>query len=296
MNNLSAKLNEYAISINTRLNRLVPETEAPQGKIYEAMRYSLLIGGKRIRPILALSVCEMFGGNTSEVMPFACAIEMIHSYSLIHDDLPAMDNDDYRRGALTNHKVYGEGIAVLAGDALLNKAYEVMASALNDNTNIDRKIKAMQIIANAAGTEGMIGGQVIDIESQGKNIDYEALRNMHILKTGALISSAAVVGALIAGASEEDMKKVYAYASNLGLAFQIRDDILSEVGDRNKLGKNTGNDRERNKATYTTILGLDESKVLLKKVTDSAIEALKDFGEKADFLIELANFLLHREK
>ncbi|MGE5474621.1 MAG: polyprenyl synthetase family protein [Ignavibacteriales bacterium] len=295
MNSLSVQINDYSMMINSKLNKLVPENQVPQAKIYEAMRYSLLIGGKRIRPILALSVCEMLGGKIDEVMPFACAIEMIHAYSLIHDDLPSMDNDDYRRGALTNHKVYGEGIAVLAGDALLNKAYEVMASALSDNINIEKKIKAIQIIANAAGTEGMIGGQVIDIESEGKNIDYETLRNMHILKTGALISSSAVVGALIAGASEEDIKKVYAYASNLGLAFQIRDDILSEIGDRAKLGKNPGNDRDRKKATYITILGLEESKAFLNKVTEAAVEALKDFGDKAGFLVELANYLLYRE-
>ncbi|MGE5328788.1 MAG: polyprenyl synthetase family protein [Deltaproteobacteria bacterium] len=295
MNNSKERLNHYIDLINSQLDKLVPESEILQGKIYEAMRYSLLKGGKRIRPVLTLAVCEMFGGNSVEAMPFACAIEMIHTYSLIHDDLPAMDDDDYRRGALTNHKVYGEGIAVLAGDGLLNKSFEVMLSTLNNNADIDRKIKAVQLIANAAGIDGMIGGQVIDIESEGKRIDYETLKNMHTLKTGALISSSAVAGAIIAGASQEDIKRVYEYASNLGLAFQIKDDILSEVGDRAKLGKNTGNDRERSKSTYVTILGLEESQAFLEKVTDKAVNSLEDFGKKAEFLIELANYLLNRD-
>jgi len=295
MTDIKLRLNEYCSVINSNLNTLVPEIETSQKKIYEAMRYSLLIGGKRIRPVLTIAICEMFGGNIDDAIPFACAIEMIHTYSLIHDDLPAMDNDDYRRGVATNHKVYGEGMAVLAGDALLNKAFEVMLSALDDNSNIEKKIKAIQLISNASGTEGMIGGQVIDIESEGKTINYETLKTMHSLKTGALIQASASAGALIAGARQEDIKKIDDYALNLGLAFQIKDDILSEIGDREKLGKNTGNDRENNKSTYVTILGLDESKVFLKKVTDSAIGALKDFGTKAEFLVELANYLLDRE-
>jgi len=295
MNRFATQLDDYTVMINSTLDKLVPEIKTPQEKIFEAMRYSLLAGGKRIRPVLTLAVCEMFGGNISEAISFACAIEMIHTYSLIHDDLPAMDNDDFRRGVKTNHKVYGEGIAVLAGDALLNKAFEVMTSTLNENSSIDRKIKAIQVIANSAGTEGMIGGQVIDIESEGKSIDYETLRNMHALKTGALISASVIVGALIAGASQKDIEKVSVYASNLGLAFQIRDDILSEIGDSTKLGKNTGNDRERNKSTYVTVLGLDQSKAFLKKITNTAIDAVKDFGEKAEFLVELADYLLNRE-
>ena len=295
MTDIKLRLNEYCSVINSNLSILVPEIETSQKKIYEAMRYSLLIGGKRVRPVLTIAICEMFGGDIDEIIPFACAIEMIHTYSLIHDDLPAMDNDDYRRGVATNHKVFGQGMAVLAGDALLNKAFEVMLSELKNNSNIDKKIKAIQLISNAAGTEGMIGGQVIDIESEGKTINYETLKRMHSLKTGALIHASASVGALIAEARQEDIKKIDDYALNLGLAFQIKDDILSEIGDKEKLGKNTGNDRERNKSTYVTILGLNKSKVLLNEVTDSAIGALKDFGPKAEFLVELANYLLDRE-
>lgn len=295
MSSIKNQLNDYCVKINSELDKLVPENEALQKTIYESMRYSLLIGGKRIRPILTLAVCKMFDGDVEKAMPFACAIEMIHTYSLIHDDLPAMDNDDYRRGVETNHKVYGEGIAVLAGDALLNKSFETMVSALNDKTNLEGKIKAIQVIANAAGTEGMIGGQVIDLESEGKKIDYETLKKMHILKTGNLIEASAVVGALLAGAAQEDIKKIYSFASNLGLAFQIRDDILSEIGDRDKLGKNTGNDREKDKSTYVTILGLEQSKLLLKKTTDTAVKVLADYSDKAEFLVELADYLLDRE-
>lgn len=295
MGNIDFKLNEYNKLINSKLEEFFTKNDIPQKRINEAVRYSLLAGGKRIRPVLALAVNEIFAGEVNQVLPFACAIEMIHTYSLIHDDLPAMDNDDYRRGKLTNHKVFGEGIAVLAGDALLNKAFEIMAETLSDNTIIERKIKAMQEIAAASGVKGMIGGQIIDIESEGKQLSEENLRYMHSLKTGRLIECSALAGVIIAGGSNQDRERIYCYAQNLGLAFQIRDDILSEIGELDKLGKKTGNDRENNKSTYVTILGLQEAQRLLNKTTEKAIEPLKIYGEKAEFLVDLAKYLLIRE-
>ena len=296
MENILDNVRIYCDLINSSLNDYIPQVNVPERKIYEATRYSLMVGGKRLRPILALAVNDMFEGRVEDVLPFACAIEMIHTYSLIHDDLPAMDNDDYRRGRLTNHKVYGEAIAVLAGDSLLNKAFEIMTASLNDENCLSRKIKAMQEIANASGMEGMIGGQVVDIESEGKQIDQDTLRYMHAKKTGRLIVASAVTGAIIAGATEHDVIKIYSYASNLGLAFQIKDDILAEIGDQEKLGKRVGNDREKNKSTYVTILGLDEARRLLGLTTQCAVESIEGYGEKAEFLIELARYLLQRDK
>jgi len=296
LDNILNNIKVYCELINGKLNDYIPEMNVPEKKIYEAMRYSLMIGGKRIRPILALAVNDMFDGKVEDVLPFACAIEMIHTYSLIHDDLPAMDNDDYRRGRLTSHKVYGEGIAVLTGDSLLNKAFEIMTASLGEEKCLARKIKAMQEIASASGPEGMIGGQVVDIKSEGKSIDQDTLTYMHAKKTGRLIVASAVTGTIIAGACDHDIAKIYNYASNLGLAFQIKDDILAEIGDQEKLGKRVGNDRDKNKSTYVTILGLDEAKRLLDLTTQRAIESVEGYGDKAEFLIELAKYLLKREK
>lgn len=295
LNNIIDSVKKYSEVINQYLNEYVPEAAVPENKIYEAMRYSLLAGGKRIRPVLTLAVNQLFDGDMNEAIPFACAIEMIHTYSLIHDDLPAMDNDDYRRGRLTNHKVFGEGIAVLAGDALLNKAFEIMINVLRDGHNLERKVRAIYEIANASGVEGMIGGQVVDLESEGKFVDQETLRYMHSRKTGRLMVASAVAGAITAGAGEEDVNKIRSYASNLGLAFQIKDDILSEIGEQEKLGKRVGNDREKNKSTYVTTLGLDEAKRMLDAATKSSIESLESYKERAKFLIGLAEFLLYRE-
>jgi geranylgeranyl diphosphate synthase type II len=289
-------MNEYVNKINDRLESYIPEEDdLPEKKVYDAVRYSLLAGGKRVRPVIMISVNELFGGDIEDCMPFACALEMIHTYSLIHDDLPAMDNDDYRRGKLTNHKVFGEAIAILAGDALLNKAFEVMIDELSMDQNNSTKIKVMREIAKASGIEGMVAGQVVDMESEGKQINRVLLKYMHERKTGRIIAAAAITGAILAGAGSEDMDKITEYAHNLGLAFQIKDDILSEIGDRNKTGKNTGNDRSKNKSTYVTILGLEEANELLSFITQNAIGALDSYGEKAEFLVELARHLLKRE-
>jgi len=292
---IKQKLNEWAQLINDELDKLVVVRQTPEKNIYDAMRYSLLAGGKRLRPVLSLGVCEMLGGDMNEVLPFACALEMIHTYSLIHDDLPAMDNDDYRRGRLTNHKVYGEATAILAGDALLNFAFEVMAdAALKDTGKMQKRLKALKIIAEAAGTRGMIGGQVVDLESEGKVISGELLKYMHSCKTGALIKASVMSSAILCDASDEEMSLLCDYASNIGIAFQIKDDILDVEGNPEIMGKKVGSDASNKKSTYVTLYGIDESKKMLESITNQAIENLRMFGEKGEFLIELAKFLVGR--
>lgn len=291
------KLKSLMVEIDSNLDKFIlPENTYPQ-TIYKASRYSLFAGGKRIRPILAIAACEVFGGNRDDVMPFACAIEMIHTYTLIHDDLPAMDNDDYRRGKLTSHKVFGEAMAILAGDGLLNKAAEVMTkSILSKKGNHLKYVKAMDEILTASGIEGVVGGQVVDIESEGMmEVNAEVLNFMHSHKTGALIKASVRSGAIIGGASEEELSKLTKYAENLGLAFQIRDDILDIIGDQQKLGKKVGSDIENNKMTFPAVYGLEESQEMVGEVSQIAIEALKILGEKGKFLKEIADYLINRE-
>lgn len=286
------KLMWYIDLANNKLDELVPQKENYQKIIYEAMRYSLFAGGKRIRPVIALSVCEMLGGKADDALSFACALECIHTYSLIHDDLPCMDNDDLRRGRPTCHKVFGEANALLAGDALLNRAFEIISSA-NADTAIIRDI--MKEVSYHSGTEGMIGGQVVDLESEGKTvISEETIKYIHEHKTGALIKAAALIGAICGNATEGEKEKVLDYAQNLGLAFQIKDDILDFTGDVNLLGKPIGSDKENNKSTFVTIAGLDAAEDMLKRTTMAAKAALSDFGERNSFLISLADYLLER--
>ncbi|MBQ3181719.1 MAG: polyprenyl synthetase family protein [Clostridia bacterium] len=287
------ELEAKIIEVNKSLDKYTEEKEAPQATIYKAMNYSVNAGGKRIRPVLMLAAAELVCGSSDGVMPFACAIEMIHTYSLIHDDLPCMDNDDLRRGKPTNHKVFGEAMAVLAGDALLNKAFEVILK--NSQMSPNMTIAAMSEIATASGTEGMIGGQVIDIESENKQIDAVTLMTLHLNKTGALIMAAAKVGALLAGGSREDLLLMEEFSRYLGIAFQIKDDILDIEGKEELLGKKTGADEENNKSTFVSIYGLEQSKKVLTDYTEKAIETLSPYGERAEFLIELSRFLLSRE-
>ena len=287
------ELEEKIIEVNKSLEKFIEEKEAPQATIYKAMNYSINAGGKRIRPVIMLACSELIGGNSDGVMPFACAIEMIHTYSLIHDDLPCMDNDDLRRGKPTNHKVFGEAMAVLAGDALLNKAFEVILK--NSQMSPNMTIAALSEIATASGTEGMIGGQVIDIESEDKQIDAVTLMTLHLNKTGALIMAAAKVGALLSGGSREDLLLMEEFSRYLGIAFQIKDDILDVEGSVEALGKKTGADKENNKSTFVSIYGLEQSKKVLADYTEKAIETLSSYGERAEFLIELSRFLLSRE-
>ena len=287
------ELEEKIIEVNKSLEKFIEEKEAPQATIYKAMNYSINAGGKRIRPVIMLSCAELIGGTSDGVMPFACALEMIHTYSLIHDDLPCMDNDDLRRGKPTNHKVFGEAMAVLAGDALLNKAFETILK--NSQVSPNMTLAALSEIATASGTEGMIGGQVIDIESENKQIDAVTLMTLHLNKTGALIMTAARVGALLSGGGREDLLLMEEFSRYLGIAFQIKDDILDVEGSEEALGKKIGADEENKKSTFVSIYGLEQSKKILYDYTQKAIEILSSYGEKAEFLIELCKFLLSRE-
>ena len=290
------KLEIYQDIVNIFLEECIKEKDLMEKSIYNAMRYSLLAGGKRLRPVLSLAVCDMLGGDLKEVLPYACAVEMIHTYSLIHDDLPSMDNDDYRRGKLTNHKVFGEALAILAGDGLLNMAFELMLENTSSNcNNIENKVKAMGYIAKSSGVRGMIGGQVVDIESENNEVSVETLEYMHRLKTGALIKASVISAAIICNASNEDIQNLENYAEGIGLAFQIKDDILDVEGNIDKLGKNVGSDASNKKTTYVSIYGLEKSKQMLTEITESAIKSLDSFGGKAAFLKELAEYLVIRE-
>ncbi|MCI8537556.1 MAG: polyprenyl synthetase family protein [Oscillospiraceae bacterium] len=261
--------------------------------LYESMRYSLLAGGKRIRPVLVLESCRMCGGDLVEALPFACAIEMVHTYSLIHDDLPCMDDDDYRRGRLTNHKVYGEAEAVLAGDGLLTAAFGVMLSPERQALGL-RAMTAAGILARAAGEDGMVAGQILDLAGEGRALSLEEVEAIDVRKTGALLMAACEMGCVLAGGSEQQREAVRTYARYLGLAFQMRDDLLDVVGDRGKLGKDTGMDAVREKSTYVSLLGLEGCGLEIQKTTEAAKEALAGFAENG-FLLWLADELARRE-
>lgn len=285
-------LKNYIKIIDEQLDKYLVPKDNPQAIIYEAMRYSVFAGGKRLRPVLMLLVCEMCGGDINEIMPFACALEMIHTYSLIHDDLPAMDNDDLRRGKPTSHKQFGEAIAILAGDALLNKAFEVVSQY--DGKNTDRAMKAMNILAVSSGTEGMIGGQIVDMQSEGREITLDELRYLHLNKTGAIIRSACVIGAVMSGADSDAIEAVDEFSKNLGIAFQIQDDILDVTGTEAELGKPIGSDAEEGKNTYVSLLGLQKSEQMAEEYSQKAKNALDVFGEKAEMLRQLTDYLTDR--
>lgn len=290
------QLNQYVDEINKNLDALIPEKNNYQSDIYKAMRYSLLAGGKRIRPVILLACAEILNVDIYTVMPYACAIEMIHTYSLIHDDLPALDNDDLRRGRNTCHKQFDEALAILAGDALLNKAFEVMSDAAIHMEYPLRGIKMLNHVATMSGTEGMIGGQVIDIQSEGKIVSKDVLETTYKGKTGALLK-APVLAAIEAndcmgtGIADTLIK----YVETIGFAFQIKDDILDCIGDSKKLGKNTKRDEKENKTTFVSIYGLDYCNNLLEDLTKEAVEYAEQIGEKGQFLKDLAIYLLKRE-
>lgn len=272
----------------------LPKEEGYQKTVLEAMNYSVSAGGKRLRPMLMLETYRMFGGTSKVIEPFMAAIEMIHTYSLIHDDLPAMDNDEYRRGRKTTHVVYGEAMAILAGDALLNYAFETAASAfVLDEGNLAIG-KAFMILASKAGVYGMIGGQVLDVESEGKEIDADTLKFIHIHKTSALLESAMLIGAVLAGASEQQQRTVELAARELGLAFQIRDDILDVTGNTDELGKPVGSDEKNHKNTYVALEGLEKAKEDVKRYSESAIDRLKSLPVRNEFLYELIEELIDR--
>lgn len=265
----------------------------PHADLYDAMQYSLLAGGKRLRPVLLLETCRMCGGEVDQVLPFACAIEMLHTYSLIHDDLPAMDNDDLRRGRPTNHKVYGEATAILAGDALLTAAFETMLEQ-GGTLPPERVLAAAACLGRAAGARGMVGGQALDMAGEGHALSLSEVEELQRLKTGALIAAAVEMGCILAGGSAEDRAAVVRYAQKLGLAFQIRDDMLDVSGDEQTLGKPIGSDAENEKTTFVTLKGLERCQELVEELTGEAQQALSPFGESAGFLCWLAGELVGR--
>jgi geranylgeranyl diphosphate synthase, type II len=291
---LPAYLAERRALVEDALDRFLPPVSETPGRLHEAIRYSMLAPGKRLRPILVLAGAEAVGGAPEAVLPTACALECIHVFSLIHDDLPCMDNDDYRRGRLTNHKVYGEAMAMLAGDALLTLAFELVAENVR-TVEPDRIVAALKLISNATGTWGMVGGQVVDIESEGKEITAETLQYIHAHKTGALLTASALVGALLSGADNAQQEALRRYGQSIGLAFQIADDILDIVGDQEKIGKPVGSDVGNEKATYPKLFGLEESRRRAHAEVANAVSALEPFGERAEPLRAIARFIVERD-
>ena len=281
--------------IDKTLEKLVPPAKTFPPVIHEAMRYSLFAGGKRVRPVLAIAAAEAVGAATADLLPVAGALEIIHTYSLIHDDLPAMDDDDLRRGRPTCHKAYGEAIAILAGDGLLTMAFEVLSDPRRLKSIQARTLVSMiREIAVASGVFGMVGGQVVDIQSENKEIDFPTLEYIHTHKTGALIRASVRVGALYAKAGKRQFAALTRYGEMAGLAFQIVDDILDVTGKQEELGKDIGSDLEKGKKTFPSFLGLEESRRRAEEVVGEALDALKGFGRKADPLRELARFIINR--
>ncbi len=281
--------------VDRTLESLVPPPKTFPPKVFEAMRYSLFAGGKRVRPILAIAAAESVGAKTAGLLPIAGSLELIHTYSLIHDDLPAMDNDDFRRGRPTCHKVYGEAVAVLAGDGLLNRAFEVLSDPRRfKSVPANRLIAVIREISTASGVFGMVGGQVVDMESEGKDVDFPTLEYIHTHKTGALIRASVRVGALYAKAGKKQFTALTRYGELAGLAFQIADDILDITGKQEELGKDVGSDLRKGKKTFPSFYGLEESRRRAVEVVDKAIVALKNFDKKADPLRELARYIINR--
>lgn len=293
------ELQQKVEHINDVLEKFLPAEEGQQRIIFEAMNYSVRAGGKRLRPILMEETYHMFGGSSAVIEPFMAAIEMIHTYSLVHDDLPAMDNDEYRRGKKTTHAVYGEAMGILAGDALLNLAYETAAKAFGMEVADTRVARAFAVLAKKAGVYGMVGGQVVDVGSEKSDdcsITREKLDFIYRLKTGALIESSMMIGAILAGASSDEVSRVEQIAAKLGLAFQIQDDVLDVTSTLEVLGKPVGSDEKNNKATYVTFEGLDKAVSDVERISKEAEEQLDDLGYDDAFLKELFEYLIHREK
>ena len=294
---LKNELSIRAESAEDVVCRFLPDVEGLQGVVFDAMEYGVTAGGKRLRPILMNETFQLFGGEGDVIEPFMAAIEMIHTYSLIHDDLPAMDNDSLRRGKPTVHVAYGEAMGILAGDALLNYAFETALNGYDANTDVVRVTEAMRILARKAGVFGMIGGQVVDVEAEKKQIDMteDRLNFIYELKTGALIEAAMMIGAVLAGATEDQVALIERVASKIGMAFQIQDDILDVEGDETKLGKPIGSDEKNDKRTYVTFAGIEKSKEEVKRLTDEAVEELNSLDNHNEFLNELLKYLVYRD-
>ena len=287
------RLGEYTNLVNEELEKYIILSNEPDNELKKAMKYSLMAGGKRLRPALILEGYRLFKDDYKKALPFACAMEMIHTFSLIHDDLPAIDNDDLRRGKPTNHKVFGESTAILAGDALQNFAYQIISDELMDENNIENKVKAFDIFSKSVGA--MIKGEFIDISYEGKSITREELNIMHENKTGALIKGSLLIGATLGGATENELKILEEYADKIGVNFQIKDDILSETGDEKILGKPIGNDRIRGKCTFVTVLGINKAKEELDIGTKEAVSIIESFDKNVQFFRELALFIKERD-
>ncbi len=294
----SEELDQRVEHINSVIDKYMPKQEGYQKTVISAMDYSIRAGGKRLRPMIMEEAYRMFGGQGRVIYPFMAAIEMIHTYSLVHDDLPAMDNDEYRRGKKTTHVVYGHAMGILAGDALLNYAFETALKAFDEEPDNRFIPKAMQTLAHKAGIYGMIGGQVVDVESEksGSDLTREKLDFIHRNKTAALIEASFMVGAILAGADKEDVDRVELMADKLGLAFQIQDDILDVTSSLEVLGKPVGSDEKNQKATYVSFEGLEKSARDVERLSNEAIDILKSFSIRDEFLLDLFKYLIHREK
>ena len=292
-----AELKEYQNIIENELEKYTRNKNCPEKTLNESMEYSLMAGGKRLRPILILSTYKLFKQDYEICMPYSVAIEMVHNFSLIHDDLPGIDNDDFRHGKLTNHKKYNESTAILAGDGLLNGAYILISEDLKNTKNQNELTKKLQVFNEfSKAIDRMIAGEYVDTEFEGKPISSDYLEYMHKNKTGALLKLCVRTGAILAECNQNDLEQLTDYAEKIGLAFQIKDDILSEEGNELITGKPVGNDREKNKCTYVTKFGLQEAKNILEKITEEAVKILEPYGEKAEFLKGLAFYIKDRSK
>ena len=291
------ELKKYQELVNKSLEKVVRKKECPEKILNESMEYSLMAGGKRLRPILVISTYEIFKNDIEKCMPYALSLEMIHNFSLIHDDLPGIDNDDIRHGKPTNHKKYNEATAILAGDGLLNGAYIVISDDLKTTNNKEELEKKLKVFSEfSMAVDRMIAGEYVDTEYEGKEITEEYLDYIHKNKTGALLKLSVRMGAILAGVNEEDLNKLTNYAEKIGLAFQIKDDILGEIGNVEVLGKPVGKDKEMKKCTFVSKYGLKGAEEILEKITNEAIEELKEYGKKAEFLKELALYIKNRSK
>lgn len=286
---------EHLSRVDRLLDACLPKEDTLPASLHKAMRYSVFAGGKRIRPILMIAACEAVGGDAAKVLPAACAMEMVHAYSLIHDDLPAMDDDDFRRGRPTNHKVFGEANAILAGDALLTEAFILLSNPeSNRGVPAETLLRVIHLIGRCAGSLGMVAGQVVDMESEGTEVDLPTLEYIHTHKTGALILASIQTGALLGGGSEEALAALTRYGEASGLAFQLTDDILDVVGDQEVLGKDVGSDEARGKATYVALLGLEGARLRARELRDLAVAALAPLGRRAEPLRRLAHYIVDR--
>jgi geranylgeranyl diphosphate synthase type II len=291
---LKAYLRDKRALVDQALEAVFPEPQGPAADVVRAMTYSLFAGGKRLRPILCMGGAEAVGKEGRTVLPFACGLELIHTYSLIHDDLPAMDDDDLRRGKPTNHKVFGEAVALLAGDGLLTEAFRLMAGV--DGVNPHSLLEVIQLVGSAAGYQGMVGGQVVDIQSEGTQVDASVVNFIHSHKTGALIQASVTSGAVLGAGTKEQVKAISSYGEKIGLAFQIADDILDIEGDSEAMGKGVGGDARKKKITFPGVVGLQKAKEIQGRLVAEAVDALKAFDEKADPLRSIAVYIIERKK